>query len=150
MHDVWHLVDLLFVVGRVLTSGSRLQVRPRRTAPLPQPLDLLPQVSPQLLSPRRLSLLLQRDPWVLLLSLWNRGEGGRGMEYLKYRCKMVIFEVIKITFNLILYCWKCGKIFVGAVYPSLGPGSASVPIFFLCNIMVTGNYLTPFGNNSQI
>lgn len=30
--------------------------------------------------------------------------GGGVMEYLKYRWKMVIFEVIKLTFNLILYC----------------------------------------------
>lgn len=45
--------------GCVLQSGPCLQMGQRRAASIPQPLDIVPQVSTKLFDARRLSLLLQ-------------------------------------------------------------------------------------------
>lgn len=56
---------------------------------------------------------------------------------LTYSCKMASFEailMIKMTFNLILYCWKCGERFVGGMFST--PGTWVYPTmlsFFLFN-----------------
>lgn len=51
-----------FSAGNLLSRGSRVQKRQRRTAPVVEPLDVVLEVEAQLLPARRVPLLLQRDP----------------------------------------------------------------------------------------